>query len=62
MLRWTGRIISALLAIVGLTWVLQGLDILGGSYMSGDPFWAGAGLILMVLGVPLFFLSLRRSA
>ena len=62
MLRWTGRIISALLAIVGLTWVLHGLDILGGSYMSGDPFWAGAGLILMALGVPLFFLSLRRSA
>ena len=39
MLRWSGRIIGSLLVIVGLIWLLQGLDFLSGSYMSGDLFW-----------------------
>ena len=59
MLRWLGRAFSALLVIIGLIWVLQGLNILGGSVMSGDSLWAGAGLICIVVGAPLLYLSLR---
>lgn len=56
MLRWSGRIIGSLLVIVGLIWLLQGLDFLSGSYMSGDLFWAGAGLLLIAFALILLLL------
>ena len=61
MLRWLSRTFSALLVVIGLIWLLQGLDLLGGSFMTGDPVWAVAGLISIVVGVPLLYLSLRTA-
>lgn len=46
------RLLTALLiAGVGLVWALQGLGVVPGSFMSGDPTWAwlGAGFILAAL-------------
>ena len=44
--RW---IVAALLALVGLTFIGQGLGYIGGSAMSGSSFWAGVGIILLVV-------------
>jgi hypothetical protein len=44
--RW---IVAALLALVGLTFIGQGLGYVGGSAMSGSSFWAGVGIILLVV-------------
>ena len=33
------KIFAVLLALAGLVWVLQGTNILPGSYMTGDPQW-----------------------
>ena len=43
----TRLVIALLIAGVGLVWALQGLGMLPGSFMSGDPTWTvlGAGLI-----------------
>ncbi len=50
-------ILGALLIVVGGIWFLQGIDILGGSVMTGHAQWAifggvailvGAGLLLYV--------------
>ncbi len=57
MLRWSGRIVSGLLLIIGLVWVLQGLDFLSGSYMSGDIFWTAAGLLLILFALVLLLVS-----
>jgi glucose dehydrogenase len=44
--RW---IVAALLALVGLTFIGQGLGYIGGSAMSGSSFWAVVGVALVVV-------------
>ena len=51
--------LALLLCVVGMVWVLQGMNLLGGSYMSGDPFWAQMGVVLWLVGLGLLFLSRR---
>jgi hypothetical protein len=43
--------IGILLALVGIVWTLQGLDILGGSGMSGVAIWAVIGPFVALVGV-----------
>ncbi len=59
-MRWMFRIAGVLLGLVGLVWVLQGVGRLQGSPMTGQGFWAGAGLVFLVVGVALTYLSMRR--
>jgi predicted phage tail protein len=44
-------VVGVLLCLVGAVWFLQGIDVLGGSGMSGQAFWAVAGAVLVVVGV-----------
>jgi hypothetical protein len=43
-------IVGLVVALVGLVWALQGFNVLGGSAMSGHPFWAVVGSFLVVIG------------
>jgi hypothetical protein len=43
--------IGVLLVLVGIVWTLQGLDILGGSGMSGVAIWAVIGPFVALIGV-----------
>jgi hypothetical protein len=45
----------------GGVWILQGTNLLPGSFMTGDPRWAVRGLVLAVLGVILFVAASRRG-
>jgi len=47
------RIIGGVLIVVGAVWFLQGIDVLGGSSMTGNAFWAFVGFPMMVIGVVL---------
>lgn len=51
-----------LVDLLGTIWLLQGLNILGGSRMTGDPFWAVAGLVLIIVGSMIVVLSVLRGA
>ena len=53
-------VIGGVLFLAGLTFFLQGINVLPGSYMTGDPKWAINGAISMVIGVGLFWLARRR--
>jgi LPXTG-motif cell wall-anchored protein len=55
-------LIAALLAIVGLIWIGQGLGFIGGSGMSGQPIFALIGAVLVVAGAGLAWTTRRRSA
>jgi hypothetical protein len=44
-LRLTGILLAALLALVGLIWIGQGLGYIKGSFMTGQAFWAEVGLL-----------------
>jgi hypothetical protein len=55
----TGQlVIGVLLILAGIVWTLQGLDVLGGSGMSGHALWAVVGPIVALIGV---FLVLRGA-
>lgn len=43
--------IGILLILVGALWTLQGLDIVGGSGMSGVAIWAIIGPFVALIGV-----------
>jgi hypothetical protein len=50
------NIIAVLLIITGIVWILQGLNILPGSFMTGDTHWTLAGLaVLCAAGLLLYF-------
>ena len=53
-------IVAGLLIVVGAVWALQGLGVLGGSAMSGKSMWAVIGPILVVVGIVVGVIALRR--
>jgi hypothetical protein len=59
-MRWVWLIIGVVVALVGLVWTLQGLDVLGGSAMSGKTMFAVIGPIVGVLGLVLIVVGVRR--
>jgi hypothetical protein len=61
MRRWTGIIGGGILAFLGAVWMLQGFNVLGGSRMSGESFWAGAGFVALISGLGILALSLRTA-
>ena len=54
-------VIGALLFLAGVVWTLQGLDIMGGSGMSGHAVWAVIGPIVAIVGGVLVLRALRST-
>ncbi len=54
------KVLAVLLILAGGIWVLQGVNILPGSFMTGDPQWAINGAITIVIGTGLFWFSNRK--
>jgi uncharacterized membrane protein len=57
--QWLGRIVGVVLVLVGGLWTLQGLGIVGGSFMTGSTAWLVIGVVAVVVGLAL--LVPRRS-
>jgi hypothetical protein len=51
--------VGLLLVLVGVLWTLQGLDIIGGSGMSGKTLWAVIGPIVALIGLGMMIARLR---
>ena len=51
---------GVILGVLGLVWLLQGVDVLGGSAMSGTPLWATVGPIVLVIGLALIVVGIVR--
>ncbi len=54
-------VIAALLILVGAIWIGQGLDFIRGSGMSGQPFWALVGAVLVLGGAALAWSTRGRA-
>ena len=52
-------VIGALCLLVGGVWFLQGVNVLPGSFMTGQTKWAIYGGLLLVAGVGLLFAARR---
>jgi len=52
---------GGLLVLAGVIWILQGINILPGSFMTGDPQWAINGAVATVIGVGLILFGRRKK-
>ena len=62
-MRWIATILGILLVGVGAVWFLQGINLLPGSFMTGQVRWAIIGAVTAVVGVVLLVAGnrLRRT-
>lgn len=54
------KVISVLVFLAGGVWFLQGINVLPGSFMTGNPQWTINGVITMVLAGGLFWFANRK--
>ena len=54
-------IIGGLLILGGAIWFLQGINVLPGSFMTGDPQWVINGAISIVIGIGLILFGRTRK-
>lgn len=54
------RILAILLIGIGAVWILQGVNILPGSFMTGQIQWAYRGALCAVIGLAILLFSFRR--
>jgi hypothetical protein len=55
------RILSVLLIVVGIIWILQGVNVLPGSFMTGQIQWAYRGGVAAIVGVAILLFARRRN-
>ena len=54
--------IAIVLLAVGLLWIGQGMNLLGGRAMSGQPFWAVVGVALVVVAAGVAWTARGRTS
>ena len=54
------NILGALMVVMGAIWFLQGINVLPGSFMTGQTKWAIYGALLVLAGVGLLVYANRR--
>ena len=54
-------VVGTVAVLTGTVWVLQGFNVLGGSFMSGRRFWAEAGIVTLGIGVGFIYLAIRMA-
>jgi hypothetical protein len=54
------KVIAVLVFLSGFVWFLQGLALLPGSYMFGNPQWTVNGAVTMVIAGAVFWFANRR--
>jgi hypothetical protein len=59
-MKITLYILGVLLVLFGAIWFLQGINVLPGSFMTGQKVWAIRGGATFVLGIASLFLAARR--
>jgi hypothetical protein len=55
------NIVGILVALMGVVWFLQGINVLPGSFMTGQIQWAIYGLLALVVGIGLLVFANRRG-
>lgn len=62
MSRIVPLILGVVLVLLGALWILQGLDVIGGSGMSGHGIWAVIGIVVGAVGLILIARARRAPA
>lgn len=59
-MRLAMKVIGGIFVFMGGVWFLQGINVLPGSFMTGQMLWAIIGAITFLIGVGLIVLARRR--
>jgi hypothetical protein len=59
MMRIALNIVASLMVLAGVIWFLQGINVLPGSFMTGQIRWAVYGGIAFAAGIALLLLGNR---
>jgi hypothetical protein len=57
----TRVVVGAVIALIGLLFAGQGLNLIPGSFMTGDRTWFWVGLVLVIVGIVLVVTGLRSG-
>ena len=60
-MRLVLNVVGAVVALLGVVWILQGINVLPGSFMTGQITWAYYGAIALVAGCIMLFAAKRMS-
>ncbi len=58
-MTWLRLAVGVLVGLVGLVWLGQGLNLIKGSLMTGQPQWATIGSVLVVVAAWLLWGAVR---
>ena len=54
------KVVSVLFILAGGVWFLQVINVLPGSFMSGNPQWVINGIIIIIVGAGMFWFANRK--
>ena len=54
------NVVGALCVLMGGVWFLQGINVLPGSFMTGQTKWAVYGAVVFIVGIGLLAVARRR--
>jgi len=58
-MRMLMTIVGGLLVLMGGVWILQGINVLPGSFMTGQTKWAVYGAVAVAVGIVLMIVARR---
>lgn len=58
--RSVGMVVGVVVTLMGVLFFLQGIGVVGGSFMTGTTTWSVLGPIIAVVGLALITVSARR--
>jgi uncharacterized membrane protein HdeD (DUF308 family) len=59
-MRIVMNVVGVLCLLMGCVWILQGINILPGSFMTGQTKWAIYGCLVAIVGIVLLVSANRR--
>jgi hypothetical protein len=54
------NVVGVLLLVIGVIWILQGINVLPGSFMTGKIQWAVYGGVAVVAGLGALYIANRN--
>ena len=61
-MRFWASIAAIVVVVIGVVWTLQGVNVLGGSFMSGDRTWFVIGIAIVIASVAVLAWMWFRAA
>ncbi len=55
-------IVAAIMVVIGLVWIFQGLNVIKGSFMTGNILWTFIGILVLLAAGGLFWWASRKPS